>query len=160
LSAVQDDLGNALGTAYSAEFAVVQDRTATLGRQCGIFQHATRPCRWHCLVRRPREEHDRRSAQRSRPVNFLSSPPRPGLCSGEWRSAPASIDLVPPAGTLAVGATTDWATVTIRNPEALGLDMSKFTVETGVGRALRPQFASVPGPPRKSGKSSSTRFGG
>jgi len=105
LSAVQDDLGNALGTAYSADLRscrIAQPRSAAAWNLPTRGSIAAGTVSFDVRVKNTTNEVLAGPVR----VNFLSIAAQ-GLAfvAANGGSAPASIDLVPPAGTLAVGAT-------------------------------------------------------
>ncbi|MEO6739180.1 MAG: putative Ig domain-containing protein [Chthoniobacteraceae bacterium] len=145
LPTLQDDLGNSLASAYSATFGVVRDATAQLG---GSVRFAnTRLNRLAGTVSFDVSVTNTTTEAIAGPLRVSF----PGITaqglsfvSATGAMIPAVVDLLAGGSQLAVGASTAWVTVTVRNPNALALDFSGLTIQTGVPPSNQPKFLSTP----------------
>jgi len=147
LSSVQDELGNALISAYSSGFSVVQDQTPQLSpglefantridRAAGTFSYDVRLTNvlGTTLVGPVRVLLDGIFAQGLSVINP----------TGHDANGVAFIDLLPSSGSLAAGDSTPWKTLTISNPQGIVPD-TVSRVAIGVAPESRPAFISTPG---------------
>ncbi|MGE4182659.1 MAG: putative Ig domain-containing protein, partial [Limisphaerales bacterium] len=148
-NSIQDDLGNPLAAEYAAEFVVAEDRTAVLAP--GIEYSTTRLDRLAGTVSFDIRLRNSTDASLSGPVRVILDGIHAqnlqvvGNNSGVLVDATglAYVELVGDAGTLLPDALTGWVTVTVRDPDAIALDLAS-RIQVGTPRDSRPVFVSDP----------------
>jgi hypothetical protein len=152
---VQDDFGNALAAAYSAEFSVVQDQTTQLAP--GLQFANTRIDRAAGTLSFDVRLTNPLTTVLAGPVRvLLDGIYSQGLtvtnATGLGADGVAFVDLLPSSGSLAAGASTPWVTITVADPLGVTPDTTS-RVEIGISHNALPAFVSAPVTTAQAGQS-------